>query len=162
MLTAGEEKVQLENSSPKAKKAMELFQEGYNCAQAVLGAFAQDMDMDFQQAMMLSSSFGGGMGRMREVCGAVSAMFMVAGLEKGYSDPKASTEKAGHYDYIQQLAAKFKEENGSIICRDLLGLTKPGPDTPVPEPRTEAYYKKRPCQLLVGQCAAILEQELNQ
>lgn len=162
MLTAEEEKLQLENSSPKAKKAMELFQEGYNCAQAVLGAFAQDMNMDFQQAMMLSSSFGGGMGRMREVCGAVSAMFMVAGLEKGYSDPKASTEKAGHYDYIQQLAAKFKEENGSIICRDLLGLTKLGPDTPVPEPRTEAYYKKRPCQLLVGQCAAILEQELNQ
>lgn len=162
MLTAEEEKLQLENSSPKAKKAMELFQEGYNCAQAVLGAFAQDMNMDFQQAMMLSSSFGGGMGRMREVCGAVSAMFMVAGLEKGYSDPKAFTEKAGHYDYIQQLAAKFKEENGSIICRDLLGLTKPGPDTPVPEPRTEAYYKKRPCQLLVGQCAAILEQELNQ
>ncbi len=162
MMTAEEEKLQLENSSPKAKKAMELFQEGYNCAQAVLGAFAQDMNMDFQQAMMLSSSFGGGMGRMREVCGAVSAMFMVAGLEKGYSDPKASTEKAGHYDYIQQLAAKFKEENGSIICRDLLGLTKPGPDTPVPEPRTEAYYKKRPCQLLVGQCAAILEQELNQ
>lgn len=162
MLTAEEEKLQLENSSPKAKKAMELFQEGYNCAQAVLGAFAQDMNMDFQQAMMLSSSFGGGMGRMREVCGAVSAMFMVAGLEKGYSDPKASTEKAGHYDYIQQLAAKFKEENGSIICRDLLGLTKPGPDTPVPEPRTEAYYKKRPCQLLVGQCAVILEQELNQ
>ena len=162
MMTAEEEKVQLENTSAKAKKARELFQEGYNCAQAVLGAFAQDMNMDFQQAMMLSSSFGGGMGRMREVCGAVSAMFMVAGLEKGYSDPKASTEKAGHYDYIQQLAAKFKEENGSIICRDLLGLTKPGPDTPVPEPRTEAYYKKRPCQLLVGQCAAILEQELYQ
>ena len=161
MLTAEEEKVQLETSSAKAKNAMELFHEGYNCAQAVLGAFAQDMNMDFQQAMMLSSSFGGGMGRMREVCGAVSAMFMVAGLDKGYSDPKASTEKAGHYDYIQQLAAKFKAENGSIICRDLLGLTQPGPDTPVPEPRTEAYYKKRPCQLLVGQCAAILEQELN-
>ena len=161
MMTAEEEKVQLENTSAKAKKAMELFQEGYNCAQAVLGAFAQDMNMDFQQAMMLSSSFGGGMGRMREVCGAVSAMFMVAGLEKGYSDPKASTEKASHYDYIQQLAAKFKAENGSIICRDLLGLTQPGPDSPVPEPRTEAYYKKRPCQLLVGQCAAILEQELN-
>ena len=161
MMTAEEEKVQLENSSPKAKKAMELFQEGYNCAQAVLGAFAQDMNMDFQQAMMLSSSFGGGMGRMREVCGAVSAMFMVAGLEKGYSDPKASTEKADHYDIIQQLAAKFKAENGSIICRDLLGLTKPGPDSPVPEERTEVYYKKRPCQLLVGQCAAILAQELN-
>ena len=161
MMTAEEEKVQLENSSPKAKKAMELFQKGYNCAQAVLGAFAQDMNMDFQQAMMLSSSFGGGMGRMREVCGAVSAMFMVAGLEKGYSDPKASTEKADHYDFIQQLAAKFKAENGSIICRDLLGLTKPGPDSPVPEERTEAYYKKRPCQLLVGQCAAILAQELN-
>lgn len=160
-LAPEEEKRQLDETSPKARKAMELFQEGYNCAQAVIGAFADDMNMDFQQAVMLSSSFGGGMGRMREVCGAVSAMFMVAGLDRGYSDPKASKEKAEHYDHIQQLAARFKEENGSIICRDLLGLTDDGSASPVPEERSPAYYKKRPCQLLVGQCAAILEQEMG-
>ena len=150
------------NIEERVAKARRLFkEEGYNCCQAVVLAYNDIFGVDNDTAAALSSGFGGGMGRMREVCGAVSAMFMVAGLEKGYSDPKASTEKAGHYDYIQQLAAKFKEENGSIICRDLLELTKPGPDTPAPEPRTEAYYKKRPCQLLVGQCAAILEQELN-
>ena len=160
-LSPEEEKRQLEETSPKARKAMELFQQGYNCAQAVMGAFADDMDMDFRQAMLLSSSFGGGLGRMREVCGAVSGMAMVAGLDKGYSDPKATAEKAAHYDRVQQLANKFKEENGSIICRELLGLSKSGPDSPVPEPRTEAYYRKRPCQLLVGQCAAILERELG-
>lgn len=159
-LSNKEEKVRLEESSSKARHAMELFQEGYNCAQAVLGAFAQDLDLDHQQAMMLSSSFGGGMGRMREVCGAVSAMFMVSGLAQGYSDPKAGPEKAAHYDRIQRLAGKFKEENGSIICRELLGLATGGGESPVPEERSPAYYRKRPCQLLVGQCAAILEQEL--
>ena len=111
--------------------------------------------------MMLASSFGGGMGRMREVCGAVSGMAMVLGLAQGYSDPKATSEKAAHYDKVQQLAEQFKAENGSIICRELLGLTKPGPDSPVPEERTPTYYKKRPCDILVGQCAAILQQELG-
>lgn len=147
--------------SSKACQSMNLFRRGYNCAQAVLGAFAQDVGLDFQQAMMLASSFGGGMGRMREVCGAVSAMFMVAGLVEGYSDPKAAAEKAAHYDKIQRLAERFKAENGSIVCRELLGLARPGPDSPVPEERSPAYYQKRPCQLLVGQCAAILEQELD-
>lgn len=161
LASSEEEKKALAETSVRASHAMDLFQEGYNCAQAVLGAFAEDLNLDHQQVMMLASSFGGGIGRMREVCGAVSAMAMVAGLVQGYSDPKASTEKVAHYKRVQDLAEKFKAENGSIICRELLGLTKTGSDSPVPEERTTTYYKKRPCQVLVGQCVAILEKELG-
>lgn len=160
-LEPDEERESLIRQSPKAREAMDLFRQGYNCAQAVLVAFCKDLGLDEQQALMLSSSFGGGIGRMREVCGAVSGMAMVAGLARGYTDPRASSEKAAHYERIQKLANKFREKNGSIICRELLGLTRPGPDSPVPEERTTDYYKKRPCDILVGQCAAILEQELG-
>lgn len=143
------------------EKAKEYFQEGYNCAQAVLLAFCQDFDLDPETALRLSSSFGGGMGRLREVCGAVSGMFMVAGLAVGYSDPNATDEKKDHYATIQGLAKKFQEENGSILCRDLLGLTKPGGDTPIPEARTREYYQKRPCVELVGNAASLIAQELG-
>ncbi|MEG1458152.1 MAG: C-GCAxxG-C-C family protein [Acetivibrio sp.] len=141
-------------------KAKELFHEGYNCAQAVFLAFSDLYDIDEETAIKLSSSFGGGMGRLREVCGAVSGMFMVAGTLYGYSDPKASTEKQEHYKRIQELAKKFQEENGSIVCRELLGLGK-GADAPKPEERTEAYYKKRPCGELVGMAASILENYIH-
>ncbi len=139
-----------------AEKARELFKQGYNCSQAVLLAFSDVTGLDDTTALMLSSSFGGGMGRMREVCGAVSGMFMVIGVLYGYSDPKAQTEKAEHYARLQELAQSFRQENGSIICRDLLGLGK-GPDVPVPEARTDAYYKKRPCAEMVASAAAITE-----
>ena len=142
-------------------KAAELFLQGYNCAQAITVAFSDVTGLSDPFSAKMASSFGGGMGRMREVCGAVSGMAMVLGLAQGYSDPKATSEKAAHYDKVQQLAEQFKAENGSIICRELLGLTKPGPDSPVPEERTPTYYKKRPCDILVGQCAAILQQELG-
>ena len=151
------------NVEERVEKAKRLFKEdGYNCCQAVVLAYNDIFGLDDKTAASIASGFGGGMGRMREVCGAVSGMFMAAGLKCGYSSPTDNRSKTEHYKLIQDLAAEFRAENGSIICRDLLGLTKPGPDTPTPEPRTEAYYKKRPCQLLVGQCAAILEQELNQ
>ncbi len=143
------------------EKAMEYFQEGYNCAQAVLLAFCQDFGLDPETALRLSSSFGGGMGRLREVCGAVSGMFMVAGLAVGYSDPKATDEKKDHYTTIQGLAKKFQEENGSILCRDLLGLTKPGGDIPIPDARTREYYRTRPCVELVGNAASLIAQELG-
>ncbi len=159
-LSQGSLDQQVQRSS-RARQSMDLFREGCNCAQAVLGAFARDLGLDERQAMMLASSFGGGMGRMREVCGAVSAMFMVAGLAEGYSDPKAAAEKAAHYARVQRLAERFKAENGSIICREILGLARTGPDSPAPEERSPAYYQKRPCHLLAGQCAAILEQELG-
>lgn len=140
----------------RGEKAADLFEEGYNCAQAVFLAYADKLDMDRETAAKLASSFGGGMGRMREVCGAVSGMFMVAGVLYGYDDPKAFEEKKEHYARIQELAAKFKEENGSIVCRELLGL-EAGADNPTPSVRTAEYYKKRPCKELVAMAADILE-----
>lgn len=140
----------------KSEKAKELFLQGYNCSQAVLGAFCEDINMDFEAAMMISSSFGGGMGRLREVCGAVSAMFMVAGAKYGYASPVDKQAKTEHYRLIQQLAEQFKERNGSIICRELLGIGTQK-DSPVPADRTEQYYKTRPCLEKVGEAAELLE-----
>lgn len=142
------------------EKAIELFNEGYNCSQAVFGAFCEEINIDFETAIKISSSFGGGMGRLREVCGAVSGMFMVAGMKYGYTDPKDREAKAEHYKLIQELAEEFKKLNGSIVCRELLGLGQ-GPDSHVPEERTKSYYKKRPCAELVGISAGIIEEKIN-
>ncbi|MBQ2450168.1 MAG: C_GCAxxG_C_C family protein, partial [Lachnospiraceae bacterium] len=128
-----------------------------NCSQSVFLAFEDMHKMDPKTALKLSSSFGGGMGRLREVCGAVSGMFMVAGVLYGYDDPKDYEAKKVHYERIQQLAKEFELRNGSIVCRQLLGLGE-GKDTPAPEKRTQEYYKKRPCAELVGIAAAIMEQ----
>lgn len=139
-----------------AKKAEDLFAQGYNCSQSVLLAFTEECGLSEAVAARISSSFGGGMGRLREVCGAVSGMFMVAGLCCGYDDPKARTEKTEHYARIQQLAGDFQAKNGSIICRTLLGLNQSGASVPTPEERTAAYYQKRPCKALVGDAARIV------
>lgn len=144
-----------------AKKAMELFKEGYNCSQSVFLAFEDQYDIDRKTALKLSSSFGGGMGRLREVCGAVSGMFMVAGLLYGYDDAKDYEGKTKHYERIQLLAKEFEERNGSIVCRQLLGLGE-GKDSHIPEKRTDAYYQKRPCAELVGMAAAIMEQYIEE
>lgn len=138
-----------------SKKAGELFRQGYNCAQSVFCAFADEVGMDFDTALKLSSSFGGGMGRLREVCGAVSAMFMIAGLKYGYTTPNNDTIKAEHYERIQKLAEEFKKKNKTIICRELLGLDVKQ-DSPIPEKRTEQYYKSRPCEKLVMEAAEII------
>lgn len=147
--------------STYAKKAMELFKEGFNCSQSVFLAFADVYGMDRSTALKLSSSFGGGMGRLREVCGAVSGMFMVAGILYGYEDPKDYEAKKEHYERIQVLAKEFKDVNGSIVCRQLLGLGE-GKDDPAPEKRNDAYYKKRPCAELVGIAAAIMEEYIKE
>ncbi len=139
------------------EKARQLFLEGYSCAQAVFCAFSDELGVDQETALKLSSSFGGGMGRLREVCGAVSGMFMAAGIKYGYSDPKAKDEKAEHYARIQELANVFKGQNGSIVCRELLGLQQKQ-DPPVPEERTPEYYQKRPCVDRVGDAARMLEE----
>lgn len=141
------------------EKAIELFKEGYNCAQAVLLAFGDVTGLDTKAALTLSSSFGGGIARMREVCGAVSGMCMVLGILYGYDDPKDYEPKKAHYELIRSAADKFKAENGSIICRDILGDPEHGGD---PEPRTESYYKKRPCAEYVGMCAKIVEDILKE
>lgn len=146
----------------RPEKAKQLFLSGYNCSQAVVGAFIDDFAVDFDTAMKLSSSFGGGMGRMREVCGAVSGAFMIAGLKCGYCDPCDKAAKSAHYALIQKIAADFKQQNGSIICRELLeGVGCNGKcQGNVPEDRTAAYYKKRPCAELVYIAAKIVEDEL--
>ncbi len=137
------------------ERAMELFKQGYNCSQSVFGAFCEECDMDFETALKLSSSFGGGMGRLREVCGAVSGMFMVAGMKYGYTDPRDYESKAEHYKRIQELAEQFKEKNGSIVCRELLGLSTQK-ESYMPEERTAEYYKKRPCAEIIGDAAEII------
>lgn len=137
------------------ERAQELFKNGYNCSQSVFGAFCEECGMDFETALKISSSFGGGMARLREVCGAVSGMFMVAGMKYGYTDPKDNVSKAEHYKRIQELAEQFREKNGSIICRDLLGLSVQS-ESYIPEKRTDEYYKKRPCAELVGDAAEII------
>lgn len=143
-----------------SKKAGELFKQGYNCAQSVFCAFADEVGMDFDTALKLSSSFGGGMGRLREVCGAVSAMFMIAGLKFGYTTPNNDTIKAEHYERIQKLAEEFKKKNKTIICRELLGLDVKQ-DSPIPEKRTEQYYKSRPCEKLVMEAAEIISNYIS-
>ena len=149
------------DTTEKQEEARALFYEGANCAQAVLGAFADECGLTREQALLLGSSFGGGMGRLREVCGAVSGMFMVAGLKLGYADLHAKTKKDQHYALIQKLAEEFKRCTGSnsIICRELLGLPH-GPDSSVSDSRTPEYYRKRPCVELVVIAARIMEKQL--
>lgn len=141
------------------EKAKSLFEEGYNCAQAVFSAFCDELGMEFENALKLSSGFGGGMGRMREVCGAVSGMFMVLGAVEGYTSPTDNEAKMELYDKVQKLAKNFKAETGTIICAELLGGT---PSTaPTPTERTAEFYKKRPCGELVEMAADIVADYLK-
>ena len=140
----------------KSQKAYTFFKCGYNCAQAVFCAYAPDYGIDEKTATALSASFGGGMGRMRLTCGAVSAMFMLAGLHFGEYDVNDNCAKAAHYERIQELARRFERENASITCATLLGLQS-GASEPMPEVRNNEYYKKRPCADLVRNAAEIFE-----
>lgn len=147
--------------SMRANKARDYFTEGYNCAQAVCLAFADIMGMDESTAAKISSPFGGGMGRMREVCGAVSGMYIVLGFVRGYDNPNDADSKKALYAEVRDLAERFKAEFGSIICRELLDGVE-HTNGPTPEKRTESYYHKRPCGEQVAYCAYILESYLTQ
>ena len=138
--------------------ASDNFLNGCNCAQSVLCAFNDKIGLDKKTCMKLASSFGGGMGRLREVCGAVSAMFMIAGLLKGYEKEGDDIGKTRQYQLIQNLAKMFKEKHGTIICRELLGID--GEDNPIPSKRTSQYYSERPCEDFVKTAAEIIEKEL--
>ena len=140
-------------------KAVENFKQGYNCAQSVFLAFAEECGFGKETALKLSSSFGGGMGRLREVCGAVTAMFAIAGIKKGYSSANDDDAKAKHYELIQSLAEEFKIQHNTIICRELLGL-EDGADSPTPSKRTEQYYQERPCEDFIATAAKIIEDKL--
>lgn len=145
----------------KGDIAKQNFMNGYNCSQAVLLAFCEDFGLEKETALKISEPFGGGMGRMREVCGTVTGMFMVLGLAMGNSDAKDGSTKKNVYKSVQELAAKFKEDNGSIICRELLGFQKNNKESYVPSERTNEYYKKRPCPELCKYAADILEEYLK-
>ena len=146
----------------KGDIAKQNFMNGYNCSQAVLLAFCEDFGLEKETALKISEPFGGGMGRMREVCGTVTGMFMVIGLAMGNGNSKDNTTKKNVYKSVQELAAKFKEDNGSIVCRELLGFQKNNKESYVPSERTKEYYKKRPCPELCKYAADILEEYLKE
>lgn len=137
-----------------SEKAAELFMEGYNCAQAVVLAFSDMTGLESTYAARMISSFGGGMGGLREVCGAVSGMLTVAGVLYGYESPTDDAAKKAHYARVQELAERFRQESGSIICREILKNIQ---TSPVPSPRTAAYYAQRPCAKMVYLAAAVLD-----
>lgn len=149
----------------RTEQAVSLFLEGFNCSQSVFAAYADLFGMDRETALRVSASFGGGIGRMREVCGAANGMFLVAGMLTGSVEGKDQLAKKNNYEVVQRLASEFKIENGgSYICRELLGLDKAGkkviPGDITPEARTEEYYKKRPCLKTIQGAAAIVERML--
>lgn len=144
----------------RSERARAYFLEGYNCAQSVVLAYCDIMGIDTQLAATIAAPFGGGMGRLREVCGTVSGMFMVAGFVAPNPQPNDNVNKRHCYSTVQSLAESFRCENGSIICRELLGLTQKS-DEPTPSPRTEEYYRRRPCAEYVAIAARILGEKIN-
>lgn len=135
--------------------AVELFGSGYNCSQAVVAAFADLYGFSREQALKMSSSFGGGIGRMRETCGAACGLFLVAGLETGATEATDRAGKSANYALVQNLAKKFEEINGSICCAELLGIKDKVIRDPQAAERTQEYYKKRPCAKMVESAAQI-------
>lgn len=136
-------------------KAVVLFKEGFNCSQSVVAAFADKYGFTQEQALRMSASFGGGIGRMRETCGAACGLFLLAGLETGATEGKDREGKAANYETVQKLAKEFKRRNGALRCADLLGLSQNEPIVASPEARTSQYYEKRPCVKMVEEAAKI-------
>lgn len=143
----------------RIERAANLFTQGYNCSQSVAIAFSDLTGLNVESSAKLASSFGAGMGCLREVCGAVSGMFLVLGILYGYSDPEDVQGKREHYAAVQQLAEKFRAEAGSIICREIL---KNQAANPTPSLRTEEYYAKRPCARMVMLAASILDSYIRE
>ena len=146
----------------RGDKAYELFLSGYNCTQAVVGAFADVIGVDFDTAVRIGSGFGGGMGRLREVCGAFSGCTMMAGFISPADVPADMAARKANYAIVQEFAEKFRNANGgSIVCRELLGLDKTSKaESPAPSQRTDEYYRKRPCVQIIGEAARIIAGKL--
>ena len=152
----------------RVAKARRLFkEEGYNCCQAVVLAYCDVFGLDEKTAASVTSGFGGGMGRMREVCGTVSGMTFLSGLINPADDPSVKTARTANYALVQEMADEFRKINGSIVCRELLGLVSVGSggaaakESPEPSDRTAEYYKKRPCEELVGIAARIVGERMK-
>lgn len=138
----------------RVNQAVANFNAGYNCSQSVFLAYSDVFELDLDIARKMSVSFGGGMGRMREVCGTVSAMAMLAGFKYPVLDANDQVARAKNYQIVQKMAELFKEKHETIICRSLLGSLNTG-TTPIPEVRTKEYYTKRPCGRFVVDAARI-------
>jgi C_GCAxxG_C_C family probable redox protein len=147
------------NAVERAERAKAFFNEGYNCAQSVAMAFADITPLDEKMVATITASFGGGMGRLREVCGAVSGMAFVASFLSPCPTADNANAKKVNYALVQEFAEKFRQQNGAIVCRELLGLDRPK-DEPTPSPRTTEYYKKRPCAEYVYDAALIVGEYL--
>jgi len=146
----------------RAEQAVTYFKSGYNCAQSVYMAYADLFDMEPKTAAIIAGPLGAGIGRMREVCGTVTGAALVAGLAIPCDDPHDLASKTRCYALVQQVADRFRQENGSIICRELLGIAPiKESESPVPSPRTDAYYKKRPCVELARMSATYLGEALR-
>ena len=146
--------------SERTQRAVELFKSGFNCSQSVFAAFAGEFGMDEETALKVSAGLGGGVGRAREVCGAVSGAAMLVGFRYGATDADDAESKARCYQVVQQIIAEFRESNPSIVCRELLALGEGENTNPTPEARTDTYYKKRPCVQLVEDAARAVEKIL--
>lgn len=144
----------------RAQQARKYFESGYNCAQSVFLAFRDVTGLDEELAAKFSAPFGGGIGRLREVCGTVSGMSMVAGFLYPNTRPNDMPSKKHTYSVVQELAEKFRAENGSIVCRELLGLAQ-RKDDPTPSERTKEYYKRRPCAEYVAIAARLVAEKIN-
>lgn len=143
-------------------RAVSYFKQGYNCAQSVTAAYADLYGFTEEQALRMSASFGGGIGRMRQTCGAACGMFILAGLETGATEGSDRAGKSHNYAVVQQLAAEFKQRNGSLICAELLGLKGKTVLSPQAEARTDAYYAKRPCARMIAEAARIWGEYLEE
>ena len=144
--------------SERQERARQYFLQGYNCSQSVFLAFADDYGINKDLALRLSASFGGGIGRMRETCGALCGAALVAGLETGQTAPGDNTAKQHNYHTVQQIAEEFRKRNGSTRCADLLKIRRDTPVTDVPDERTAEYYRTRPCLRMVESAVEILEE----
>lgn len=147
----------------RVQRAVELFMRGYGCCQSVVAAFADLYGFSERQALLVGAGFGGGVGRMRMMCGAVSGLVVLTGMKEGQTEGDDREGKAHCYKVVQQLLARSKEENGSLICAELLGIKG---DVPmgnfVPDERNAEYYRKRPCAAKVESAARIFAQYLDE
>ena len=144
----------------RVAKARAFFREGWNCCQSVAMAYADVRGLPEKRVANLAAGFGGGFGRLREVCGCVSGMTLVAGAIVSADDPSDREARTANYALVQEFADAYRKENGSIICRELLGLNGGLREAPQPSERTAEYYRKRPCEELVGMAAGILADKL--
>ena len=150
------------NPEERRKMAMDYFLQGYNCSQSVLLTFSDVIEADPKMLKIITSGFGGGMGRLREVCGAFSGIVMMAGFISPACNPEIKEERTKNYALVQHFAERFRTENGgSVVCRDLLGLSKStSTESPEPSDRTAEYYKKRPCPDIIGNAAKVVAEYL--